>query len=134
VAKRTRVKTVANRPGARPATSRPGGPRPSTPRAVSAPLAPAQPMQSQVDAAALIRTDRGMTGATEAVADGGAIARSTPGRVKVKPNSLLAAKAATEYVYVGQDLRRIAIVGASLFGILLLLWIVLVVLGLSGLY
>ena len=54
--------------------------------------------------------------------------------MKVKPNSLLAAKAATEYVYVGQDLRRIAIVGASLFGILLLLWILLVVLGLSGLY
>jgi len=40
----------------------------------------------------------------------------------------------TEYVYVGQDLRRIALVGASLFGVLLLLWILLVVLGLSGIY
>lgn len=57
-----------------------------------------------------------------------------PGRVKVKPNSLLAARAETEYVYVGKDLRRIVMVGASLFGVLILLWIVLVVLGLSGLY
>jgi hypothetical protein len=54
--------------------------------------------------------------------------------MKVKANSLLAARAQTEYVYVGQDLRRIVLVGAMLFGILLALWIVLVILGVSGLY
>jgi hypothetical protein len=70
----------------------------------------------------------------ETQSHGGAILRSTPGRVKVKANSLLAARAQTEYVYVGQDLRRILIVGALLFGILLALWIVLVILGVSGLY
>ncbi len=91
-------------------------------------------MPSEVQATTLITTDQAEPIRAETPADAAAVARSTPGRVKVKPNSLLAAKAATEYVYVGQDLRRIALVGASLFGILLLLWIVLVVLGLSGIY
>ena len=93
-------------------------------------------MPSQLEAAAIIAegAEPAPPSAVAALTDSAAIARSTPGRVKVKANSLLAAKAATEYVYVGQDLRRIAIVGASLFGVLLLLWVVLVVLGLSGLY
>jgi hypothetical protein len=91
-------------------------------------------MPSEVEATSLIVTDRNVPAIAATQADAAAIARSTPGRVKVKPNSLLAAKAATEYVYVGQDLRRIAIVGASLFGVLLLLWILLVVLGLAGIY
>jgi hypothetical protein len=47
---------------------------------------------------------------------------------------VLAGRAATEYVYVAQDLRRIALVAVSLIGILLLLWIVLVVMGVSPLY
>ena len=132
MAKRTRVKTMSSRPGARPASSRPNTLR--APRAVSAPLAPAQPMPSEVEATNLIVTDRSVPTIAATQADAAAIARSTPGRVKVKPNSLLAAKAATEYVYVGQDLRRIAIVGASLFGVLLALWILLVVLGLAGIY
>jgi hypothetical protein len=91
-------------------------------------------MPSEVEATALIAADRSVSVPAASPVDYAAIARSTPGRVKVKPNSLLAAKAATEYLYVGQDLRRIAIVGASLFGVLLLLWILLVVLGLSGIY
>jgi hypothetical protein len=47
---------------------------------------------------------------------------------RVKPGSLLAAKAATEYVYVAQDMRRIALVAALLFGILFALWLLIVVL------
>jgi hypothetical protein len=46
---------------------------------------------------------------------------------RVKPGSLLAAKAATEYVYVAQDMRRIALVAALLFGILFVLWLLIVV-------
>jgi hypothetical protein len=57
-----------------------------------------------------------------------------PGRLKVKPNSLLAARAAEEYVYVGKDLRRIAIVGVSVFVALFVAWILLVVANLSGMY
>ncbi len=55
-------------------------------------------------------------------------------RARAKPGSVLAARAATEYVYVAQDLRRIAVVAVALIGILLLLWIVLVVMGVSPLY
>ncbi len=75
-----------------------------------------------------------VSGAPAASVTGPDIRRSTPGRVKMKPNSLLAARAETEYVYVGQDLRRIAVVGASLFGVLLLLWVLLVIVGLFGIY
>ena len=60
--------------------------------------------------------------------------RSTPGRVKIKANSLLAARAETEYVYVGRDLRKIVIVGAGMFATLFALWILLVVFRLSNLY
>ena len=44
-----------------------------------------------------------------------------------RTSSLLAAKAATEYVYVAQDVRRIVAVGALLFGIMLVLWVLIVV-------
>ena len=46
---------------------------------------------------------------------------------RVKAGSMLAAKAATEYVYVAQDMRRIAVVAALLFGILFALWLLIVV-------
>jgi hypothetical protein len=46
---------------------------------------------------------------------------------RVKAGSLLAAKAATEYVYVAQDMRRIALVVAVLFGVLFALWLLIVV-------
>jgi hypothetical protein len=62
------------------------------------------------------------------------VSRSTPGRLKYKPDSLLAARAATEYRYVDQDLRRIAILGAVLFGVLLVLWLALVPLDVFGIY
>ena len=47
---------------------------------------------------------------------------------RVKPGSVLAARAATEYVYVSQDLRRILLVAGALIGVLLVLWVVVVVL------
>jgi hypothetical protein len=56
------------------------------------------------------------------------------GRVKVKPNSLLAARAAEEYVYVGKDMRRIVAIAAACSALLVLLWVLLVVFNLSGLY
>jgi hypothetical protein len=54
--------------------------------------------------------------------------------VKVKPDSLLAARAAQEYVYVGQDLRRIAVVAGILFGTLVVLWVLLYWMNLLGIY
>jgi hypothetical protein len=51
------------------------------------------------------------------------VSRSLPGRVKVKPDSVLAQRARDEYVYVGQDLRRIVVVAAILFAALLVIWV-----------
>ena len=131
MAKRTRVtRSAPARPGTRGASSKgQSGPRRDAvaPRPISAPLAPAQPLPSAVGATSLVEVQPG-------AASTAAISRSLPGRIKVKPNSLLAARAETEYVYVGRDLRRIVIVGAGMFGTLIVLWILLVVLGLSGLY
>lgn len=58
--------------------------------------------------------------------------RRTPavvhGRTRVKPGSLLAARAANEYVYVAQDLKRILLLGGVLFAALVALWLLIVVL------
>jgi hypothetical protein len=54
--------------------------------------------------------------------------RAAAPRSRARPSSLLAAKAATEYVYVAQDVRRIVVVGALLFGIMFALWVLIVVL------
>jgi len=55
-------------------------------------------------------------------------------RARAKPGSILASRAATEYVYVGQDLRRVVIVSVIVFGTMLVLWLLLVVMGISPLY
>ena len=55
------------------------------------------------------------------------MARATGPRHRIKAGSLLAARAATEYVYVSQDMRRILIVSAILFGTLIVLWLLIVV-------
>ena len=47
---------------------------------------------------------------------------------------LLATRAASEYVYVGADLRKIAVVAAALFGVMLVLWVLLVIVGVAGSY
>jgi hypothetical protein len=60
--------------------------------------------------------------------------RTAHARARAKPGSLLASRAATEYIYVGRDLRRIALVAAILFGVLIVLWVVIVLAGLSELY
>ena len=54
-------------------------------------------------------------------------ARSTQPRTRVKPGSLLAARAATEYVYVAQDIKRIVLVSALLTGVLLVLYGLIVI-------
>ena len=53
-------------------------------------------------------------------------ARNHP-RGRAKPGSLLAAKAATEYLYVAADMRRILIVAALLGAVMVVLWVLLVV-------
>jgi hypothetical protein len=48
-------------------------------------------------------------------------------RHRVKAGSLLAARAATEYVYVAKDMRRILLVASLLVAVMLVLWLLLVV-------
>ena len=57
-------------------------------------------------------------------------AASQRGATRVRPNSLLALRAAEEYGYVAQDLRRIALVAVLLFGLLIGLWVAIEALGL----
>jgi hypothetical protein len=56
--------------------------------------------------------------------------RSTPEPV-VRSSSPLAAAAAHEYDYVARDVRRVALVGGSLVGLLLVLWVVTQVTGIT---
>ena len=46
---------------------------------------------------------------------------------KIKAGSILAARAATEYVYVAQDMRRILVVAGALIVVLVALWLLIVV-------
>lgn len=55
-------------------------------------------------------------------------ARTVRSHQRVKPGSLLAARAATEYVYVAKDMRRILVVATVLVSVMLVLWLLLVVL------
>jgi hypothetical protein len=56
--------------------------------------------------------------------------RSAP-EVAVRASSGLATSAANEYAYVARDVRRVAMVGGSLVGLLLALWVVVQVTGIS---
>lgn len=105
-----------HRPGTRPPTERPKDPRRSP-----APIE--RPSQLEVAGVAAddVVEDRP---AAAAVLD--AAARSHP-RHRVKAGSLLATRAATEYVYVAKDMRRILFVAALLLSIMLVLWVLLVV-------
>lgn len=49
----------------------------------------------------------------------------------VRASSPLAVAAANEYGYVARDVRRVAIVGGSLVGVLLVLWVVVQVTGIT---
>ena len=62
----------------------------------------------------------------EAVSELRTVATAMPPRARTRQSGgLLAAKAATEYVYVAQDLRRIVTVASLLFAVMLSLWILL---------
>ena len=87
------------------------------------PGAPPRPTEdADLVAGAVTATEATNRSATTAVAPP-PTTRAHRGRVKVKEGSLLAQRAQDEYVYVGQDLRRIAVVAAILFSALIVLWL-----------
>jgi hypothetical protein len=94
--------------------ARSGRPRPTQPR-------PARPANQAVatSPAAAVTPDAAPTGVSQPLPDKAAV-RSTR---SARSGGLLATKAANEYVYVERDLRRIAIVGGSMFGFMAVLWL-----------
>jgi hypothetical protein len=141
VAKRIRGSgtTSAYRPGQAPSRSSlpssSSAPRPGTQPPAAIPGAAPRP---SADASLVIE---GLPEETRtAVATAPAARTSQPvrsrqrGHVKVKPTSALAARAAQEYVYVGEDLRQIAKVGISMLVVMIVLWLVIVVANVFGLY
>lgn len=103
-----------HRPGTRPATD-----RASTPRRARV-VEPPSLAEAEVVAQDVIEDRPPAAPAQEAGT------RSHP-RHRVKAGSLLAARAATEYVYVAKDMRRILLVAGLLITVMLVLWLLLVV-------
>jgi hypothetical protein len=117
------------RPAARPGSSsvRAASTAPSTPEVAAAPpdtlTAEEEARAAQLEAAIVAQERqaeasqrRPQRGAAEAVA---------------RSSSPLAVAAANEYAYVARDVRRLAIVGGSLVGLLLALWVVVQVTGVT---
>ena len=119
MSKRTRgsARTQHHRPGTRPASGR------SASRQRETTLAPPSPLE----AAPVIAEDVAEERPAAASAELDRVARATGPRHRIKAGSLLAARAATEYLYVARDMRRIVLVAAVLFGTLLVLWALIVV-------
>lgn len=125
MSKRTRGsrRSQQRRAPARPPT-RPG--RGGTARAATAPV---ERRPSELEAAAEIAEEIVDEAAPEAREEVARTAVTPPAsRSRSRPSAVLAAKAASEYVYVAQDVRRIVLVAAGLFGTMFLLWILIVVL------
>jgi hypothetical protein len=106
------VRSARRRPQTRPAGSQP--------RQQSSP-------PSQLVAAEIIAEDVIEGEPSEAADELELVAKSTPARSRQRPGNLLAARAATEYVYVAQDMRRILVVAGALFATAIVLWLLLVV-------
>ena len=109
-------------------THRPGTRAPSARTATRPERELSQAVPSQLEEAEILAEDIVENRPEEAKAELERYSR-TPQRThhKVKAGSILAARAATEYVYVAHDLRRILLVAAGLIGLLFGLWLLLVV-------
>ncbi len=118
MSKRVRGSVRTHRPGTRPPSA----------RTATRPERGSSAVPSPLEEAEFLAEDIVENRPEEAKAELERYSR-TPQRThhKVKAGSILAARAATEYVYVAHDLRRIIIVAAGLIGLLFALWLLLVV-------
>lgn len=107
MAKRSRGSRRDRRRGGRHAPSAPAAPRPAAESRAAVPFVPSS------------------TPAAAAPLPGSAPRSPTLG---ARPPSILSAKAAEEYRYVGPDLRRIAVVVGTLLAAMLALWVAIDVL------
>lgn len=119
MSKRVRGTVRTHRPGTRPASERVAGARRRTLQE-----RPSQLAEAAVVADAIVAE----APSVDAVAESQSVPRTTHSRHRIRAGSLLAARAATEYVYVAQDMRRILAVAAVLIAALIVLWVLIVVL------
>jgi hypothetical protein len=130
MAKRARGTT---RPGQRrpiQRVSRPGSDRPSVvaPEALSAAeITRAAELEATIIASERAGQAAARPGARPAASEAAALPQRRPGG-----SGRLAVEAAEEYRYVARDVRRIAVVGGSMFIILIVLFVVLVAAGVAG--
>jgi hypothetical protein len=111
-----RARGASGRPGQRRSNQRPAG-RPQTRPAAGSPAA--RPSSSElVDVAAADAAESAV----------GREAPSNRGRTRT-PSTSFEDSAAQEYAYVAADVRRIAVVGGSLFAVLFALFILIEVVG-----
>jgi hypothetical protein len=116
------------RPGARPAASTA---RPGAATSASAPVTPPATLTPEEEARAA-QLEAAIV-AEERQAEAGRRARSerNSSPAPLRASSPLAAAAANEYAYVARDVRRVALVGGSLIGFLVVLWVVVQVTGVT---
>jgi hypothetical protein len=135
MAKRARGTTT--RPGQRRPTQRPAA-RPGSPAARPTPTTPAGSEVVAPPSASLTPEEEARAAVLEAAIvaqERQAEATRRPARstaeVTPRSSSPLAVAAANEYAYVARDVRKVAIVGGSLVGLLIALWVVFQVTGIS---
>lgn len=117
------IQRPAARPGSAPA-------RPSSAAPTATPVAPAASLTPEEEARAA-QLEAAIL-AEERQAEQGRRARATRSTAEpVVRASTLAVSAANEYAYVARDVRRLARVGGSLVAVLLALWVVVQVTGIS---
>ena len=134
MAKRTRG---TSRPGQRAPIQRSTRPAGGASGAISQPVAPAPAIPVQLPAdgldsqlpAAPNETETGAVVGTVAPSPVGSGSRSAPSSSRTAAPASLAAVAETEYRYVTRDLRRIGLIGGSMFGLLGIAFVALEVIG-----
>ncbi len=127
MAKRARGTT---RPGQRRPIQRATRPGPATPAAPPEGLSAAEIARAAELETSLVAADRANEAAVSRRAERGRAAEEglIPAR-RPGVSGRLAVEAAEEYRYVARDVRRIALIGGSMFGILAVLYVVLEVAG-----
>ena len=134
-----RVRGSSTRPGQRPRLQRSAA-RPATTTSPSttsdavtpataprpATLTPQEEARAAELEAQIVAEEKAATAATAAATRGRRAASETP---VAAPRGSLAVKAADEYAYVVRDVRRIAVVGGSLFALLIGLYVVTIITG-----
>lgn len=125
MSKRNRTGARGSRPGTRRPIHRPAGERATRPATSDdQPAAAAAPLEVAPDVTGAQVEQRLLRESAELRRP----IASAHVRPRAKPGSVLAARAANEYVYVAQDMKRITLVAGSLFVAMLAAWLLIAVL------